>query len=125
MDTQKIVQTALAVGYLGGLVAVFIFKGTYSDVKEILPRMSVSEKRQDVFEKQTETYKAEAARINEQSQATLSNVLKEVSALLSNHEAQLAVIQHRIARSEVEQSDMATDIKTLLRIAHSDEMRRK
>ena len=120
MDTQKLVHTALALGWVGGMVGVFVFEGTYSDVKEILPRISVSEKRQDDFEKQNEMYKAEAARITEQSQETLSSVLKDVSALLSNHEAQLAVIQHRIERSELEQSEMAADIKTLLRMAHNN-----
>tara|TARA_R110002074_G_scaffold289974_1_gene461770 strand:+ start:543 stop:926 length:384 start_codon:yes stop_codon:yes gene_type:complete len=120
MDSQKIIYAALAVCWIVGIAGALILEGTYSDVKEMLPRLSVSEQRQDDFEKQREQESEDIARRLEQEQATVSKVLLTMQDLLSKHESKLAVIEHRTENSERERGDMASDIKTLLRIAHTN-----
>ncbi|MCP4322760.1 MAG: hypothetical protein GY787_13120, partial [Alteromonadales bacterium] len=39
--------------------------------------------------------------------------------LLSSHESQLAVIEQRISRSEVERKELSTDVKDLLRVSYA------
>ena len=110
MDSQKIISMAVAACLIVGMAGAFILKGTHDDIKEIMPRMSVSEQRQNALERRIEN-----------EQASISKVLESMQQLLRAHDSQLAVIQRRTEKSESERGDMAADIKALLRVSYAME----
>lgn len=121
MDSSKIISIALAACWIVGMAGAFILKSTHDDIKQMMPRMSVSERRQDTLEKKIESDKAALNRRIENEQAAISKVLESMQQLLSAHDSQLAVIQQRTEKSESERSDMAADIKALLRVSYAME----
>jgi hypothetical protein len=119
MDSQRIFAIALGACWIAGLAGAFMLKGTYNDVQELKPRMSVAESRQNEFERRIENEQKSIASYLQKMQELLS----EQQKISASHDARLAVLEQSTQRGNVERSDMAKDIKALLQVSY--EMRAK
>jgi hypothetical protein len=119
MDQQRIFAIALGACWIAGLAGAFMLKGTYNDVQELKPRMSVAESRQNEFERRIQNEQESIASYLQKMQELLS----EQQKIASSHDARLAVLEQSTQRGNVERSDMAKDIKQLLQVSY--EMRAK
>lgn len=119
MDSQRITAIALGVCWLAGIAGAFMLKGTYNDVQELKPRMSVAESRQNEFERRIENEQKSIASYLQ----TMQELLAEQQKISASHDARLAVLEQSTERGNVERSDMAKDIKALLQVSY--EMRAK
>ncbi len=113
MDQQRIFAIALAALWIAGLVGAYIAKGTYNDIQNLKPRMSVAESRQNDFERRIENEQKSIASYLEKMQELLS----EQQKISASHDARLAVLEQSTQRGNVERSEMAKDIKELLSIS--------
>ena len=114
MDQQRIFAIALAAAWIAGLVGAYIAKGTYNDVQELKPRMSVAESRQNDFERRIQNEQKSIASYLEKMQELLS----EQQKISASHDARLAVLEQSTQRGNVERSDMAKKIDTLLEVSY-------
>lgn len=119
MDSQRITAIALGVCWLAGIAGGLLLKGTYNDVQELKPRMSVAESRQNEFERRIENEQESIASYLQ----TMQDLLSEQQKISASHDARLAVLEQSTQRGNVERSDMAKDIKALLQVSY--EMRAK
>jgi len=119
MDQQRIFAIALGACWIAGLAGAFMLKGTYNDVQELKPRMSVAESRQNDFERRIQNEQESIASYLQKMQELLS----EQQKISASHDARLAVLEQSTQRGNVERSDMAKDIKALLQVSY--EMRAK
>ena len=107
MDQQRILAIALAAAWIAGLVGAYIAKGTYNDVQELKPRMSVAESRQNDFERRIENEQKSIASYLEKMQVLLS----KQQEIIASHDARLAVLEQSTQSGNTERSNMAEDIK--------------
>lgn len=114
MDQQRIFAIALAAAWIAGLVGAYIAKGTYNDVQELKPRMSVAESRQNDFERRIQNEQKSIASYLEKMQELLS----EQQKISASHDARLAVLEQSTQRGNVERSNMAEKIDTLLEVSY-------
>ncbi len=104
---------------MAGILGAFMLKGTYDDVQNLKPRMSVAESRQAEFKRRIDTEQESISQVLESMQELLS----EQQKISASHDARLAVLEQSTQRGNVERSDMAKDIKQLLQVSY--EMRAK
>lgn len=119
MNSQRIIAIALGVCWMAGILGAFMLKGTYDDVQNLKPRMSVAESRQAEFKRRIDTEQESISQVLESMQELLS----EQQKISASHDARLAVLEQSTQRGNVERSDMAKDIKQLLQVSY--EMRAK
>jgi len=119
MNSQRIIAIALGICWMAGILGAFMLKGTYDDVQDLKPRMSVAESRQAEFKRRIDTEQESISQVLESMQVLLS----EQQKIAASHDARLAVLEQSTQRGNVERSDMAKDIKALLQVSY--EMRAK
>ena len=119
MDSQRITAIALGVCWLAGIAGAFMLKGTYNDVQELKPRMSVAESRQNEFERRIENEQESIANVLQ----SMQQLLAEQQKISASHDARLAVLEQSTQRGNAERLEMAKDIKALLQVSY--EMRAK
>ena len=85
------------------------------DVDELMQQVPVLERRAN--EADSRAMRLESKLDNEQE--GIAKVLESMQKLLSSHESQLAVIEQRISRSEVERKELSSDVKDLLIVSYA------
>ena len=117
MDSEKIVSASLGLLWVAGLAGGYIVYSATEDVDELMQQVPVLERRAN--EADSRAMRLESKLDNEQE--GIAKVLESMQKLLSNHESQLAVIEQRISRSEVERKELSNDVKDLLRVSYAME----
>ena len=115
MDSEKIVSVSLGLLWIAGLAGGYIVYSATEDVNHLMQQVPVLERRAN--EAESRAIRLESKLDNEQE--GIAKVLESMQKLLSSHESQLAVIEQRIGKSEVEQKELASDVKDLLRITYA------
>lgn len=115
MDSDKIVSVSLGLLWSAGLAGGYIIYSATEDVSHLMQQVPVLESRAN--EADLRAMRLESKLDNEQE--GIAEVLKSMQKLLSNHESQLAVIQQRISRSELESKELAGDVKALLKVTYA------
>lgn len=115
MDSEKIVSASLGLLWVAGLAGGYIVYSATEDVDELMQQVPVLERRAN--EADSRAMRLESKLDNEQE--GIAKVLESMQKLLSNHESQLAVIEQRISRSEVERKELSNDVKDLLRVSYA------
>lgn len=115
MDSDKIVSVSLGLLWIAGLAGGFYAHRVINDVDTLKQESAVLERRAD--EADSRARRLESKLENEQE--GIAKVLESMQKLLSSHESQLAVIEQRIGKSEVEQKELASDVKLLLRVSYA------
>ena len=121
MDSEKIVSASLGLLWIAGLAGGYIVYRATEDVNHLMQQVPVLERRAN--EADSRAIRLESKLDNEQE--GIAKVLESMQKLLSSHESQLAVIEQRIGKSEVEQKELASDVKDLLRITYAMECKVK
>ena len=115
MDSEKIVSVSLGLLWIVGLAGGYIVYSATEDVNHLMQQVPVLERRAN--EAESRAKQLESKLDNEQE--GIAKVLESMQKLLSNHESQLAVIEQRISRSEVERKELSNDVKDLLRVSYA------
>jgi chromosome segregation ATPase len=115
MDSDKIVSASLGLLWIAGLAGGYIVYSATEDVDHLMQQVPVLERRAN--EADSRAMRLESKLDNEQE--GIVNVLESMQKLLSSHESQLAVIEQRISRSEVERKELSNDVKDLLRVSYA------
>ena len=115
MDSEKIVSVSLGLLWIAGLAGGYIVYSATEDVDRLMQQVPVLERRAN--EADSRAMRLESKLDNEQE--GIAKVLESMQKLLSNHESQLAVIEQRISRSEVERKELSNDVKDLLRVSYA------
>jgi septal ring factor EnvC (AmiA/AmiB activator) len=115
MDSEKIVSASLGLLWVAGLAGGYIVYSATEDVDKLMQQVPVLERRAN--EADSRAMRLESKLDNEQE--GIAKVLESMQKLLSNHESQLAVIEQRISRSEVERKELSNDVKDLLRVSYA------
>lgn len=115
MDSEKIVSASLGLLWVAGLAGGYIVYSATEDVDELMQQVPVLERRAN--EADSRAKRLESKLDNEQE--GIAKVLESMQKLLSSHESQLAVIEQRISRSEVERKELSNDVKDLLRVSYA------
>jgi septal ring factor EnvC (AmiA/AmiB activator) len=117
MDSEKIVSASLGLLWIAGLAGGYIVYSATEDVDELMQQVPVLERRAN--EADLRARRLESKLDNEQE--GIAKVLESMQKLLSSHESQLAVIEQRISRSEIERKELSKDVKDLLRVSYAME----
>lgn len=117
MDSDKIVSASIGLLWIAGLAGGYIVYSATEDVNHLMQQVPVLERRAN--EAESRAMRLESKLDNEQE--GIAKVLESMQKLLSNHESQLAVIEQRISRSEVERKELSNDVKDLLRVSYAME----
>jgi len=115
MDSEKIVSISLGLLWVVGLAGGYIVHSSTQDVNELMQRVPVLERRANEAENKSKYLESKL----DNEQEGIAKVLESMQKLLSNHESQLAVIEQRISRSEVERKELSSDVKDLLRVTYA------
>ena len=115
MDSEKIVSASLGLLWVAGLAGGYIVYSATEDVDELMQQVPVLERRAN--EADSRAKRLESKLDNEQE--GIAKVLESMQKLLSSHESQLAVIEQRISRSEVERKELSSDVKDLLIVSYA------
>lgn len=115
MDSEKIVSVSLGLLWIAGLAGGYIVYSATEDVNHLMQQVPVLERRAN--EAESRAMRLESKLDNEQE--GIAKVLESMQKLLSSHESQLAVIEQRISRSEVERKELSNDVKDLLRVSYA------
>ncbi len=115
MDSEKIVSASIGLLWIAGLAGGYIVYSATEDVDRLMQQVPVLERRAN--EAESRAMRLESKLDNEQE--GIAKVLESMQKLLSSHESQLAVIEQRISRSEVERKELSTDVKDLLRVSYA------
>jgi len=115
MDSEKIVSASLGLLWIAGLAGGYIVYSATEDVNHLMQQVPVLERRAN--EAESRAMRLESKLDNEQE--GIAKVLESMQKLLSSHESQLAVIEQRISRSEVERKELSNDVKDLLRVSYA------
>tara|TARA_Y100000289_G_scaffold62257_1_gene71220 strand:- start:821 stop:1204 length:384 start_codon:yes stop_codon:yes gene_type:complete len=115
MDSEKIVSVSLGLLWIAGLAGGYIVYSATEDVDRLMQQVPVLERRAN--EAESRAKRLESKLDNEQE--GIAKVLESMQKLLSNHESQLAVIEQRISRSEIERKELSKDVKDLLRVSYA------
>lgn len=115
MDSDKIVSASLGLLWIAGLAGGYIVYSATEDVDHLMQQVPVLERRAN--EADSRAMRLESKLDNEQE--GIAKVLESMQKLLSSHESQLAVIEQRISRSEVERKELSNDVKDLLRVSYA------
>jgi len=117
MDSEKIVSASLGLLWIAGLAGGYIVYSATEDVNHLMQQVPVLERRAN--EADLRARRLESKLDNEQE--GIAKVLESMQKLLSSHESQLAVIEQRISRSEIERKELSKDVKDLLRVSYAME----
>lgn len=115
MDSEKIVSVSLGLLWIAGLAGGYIVYSATEDVNHLMQQVPVLERRAN--EAESRAMRLESKLDNEQE--GIAKVLESMQKLLSSHESQLAVIEQRISRSEIERKELSNDVKDLLRVSYA------
>jgi septal ring factor EnvC (AmiA/AmiB activator) len=115
MDSEKIVSISLGLLWILGAAGGYIVHSATQNVSELMQKVPVLERRANEAENKSKYLESKL----DNEQEGISTVLKSMQQLLSSHESQLAVIQQRISRSEVERKELSSDVKDLLRVTYA------
>ena len=115
MDSEKIVSVSLGLLWVVGAAGGYIVHSATQNVSELMQKVPVLERRANEAENKSKYLESKL----DNEQEGISTVLKSMQQLLSSHESQLAVIQQRISRSEVERKELSSDVKDLLRVTYA------
>ena len=115
MDSEKIVSVSLGLLWIAGLAGGYIVYSATEDVSHLMQQVPVLERRAN--EAESRAMRLESKLDNEQE--GIAKVLESMQKLLSSHESQLAVIEQRISRSEIERKELSNDVKDLLRVSYA------
>ena len=115
MDSEKIVSASIGLLWMAGLAGGYIVYSATEDVDHLMQQVPVLERRAN--EADSRAMRLESKLDNEQE--GIAKVLESMQKLLSNHESQLAVIEQRISRSEIERKELSSDVKDLLRVSYA------
>jgi len=101
-----------------------MLKGTYTDVKSLIPRMSVAESQQLEFKRRFNKVELEFSSRFDAEKESIAKVLEQIQKLLSeqqkmhaSHDARLAVLEQSDQRRSVESYNMQKKIDTLLEVS--------
>ena len=115
MDYEKIVSVSLGLLWVVGLAGGYIVHSATQDVSELMQKVPVLERRASEAENKSKYLESKL----DNEQEGIAKVLESMQQLLSSHESQLAVIEQRISRSEVERKELSSDVKDLLRVSYA------
>jgi len=115
MDSEKIVSISLGLLWILGAAGGYIVHSATQNVSELMQKVPVLKRRANEAENKSKYLESKL----DNEQEGISTVLKSMQQLLSSHESQLAVIQQRISRSEVERKELSSDVKDLLRVTYA------
>ncbi len=115
MDSEKIVSVSLGLLWVVGLAGGYIVHSATRDVSELMQKVPVLERRANEAENKSKYLESKL----DNEQEGIAKVLESMQKLLSNHESQLAVIEQRISRSEIERKELSADVKDLLRVSYA------
>ena len=115
MDSEKITSVSLGLLWIVGLAGGFYANKAISDIDELKQTVAVLERRANEAENKSKYLESKL----DNEQEGIAKVLESMQKLLSSHESQLAVIDQRIGRSEVERKELSSDVKDLVRVTYS------
>lgn len=115
MDSEKIVSVSLGLLWVAGLAGGYIVHSATQNVSELMQKVPVLERRANEAENKSKYLESKL----DNEQEGIAKVLESMQQLLSSHESQLAVIEQRISRSEIERKELSSDVKDLLRVSYA------
>jgi chromosome segregation ATPase len=115
MDSEKIVSVAVGLLWVVGLAGGYMMHSATEDVSELMRKVPVLERRANDAENKSKYLESKL----DNEQEGIAKVLESMQQLLSSHESQLAVIEQRISKSEIERKELSTDVKDLLRVSYA------
>lgn len=115
MDSEKIVSISLGLLWILGAAGGYIIHSATQNVSELMQKVPVLERRANEAENKSKYLESKL----DNEQEGIAKVLESMQQLLSSHESQLAVIEQRISRSEVERKELSSDVKDLLRVTYA------